>query len=169
MLEEGPGEWGAPEPLPGLDGRVLRAIRALSWGYPAEQVGRHLDWKLFEGYCAAILKAAGFEVKENLHQTKPRIQVDILAWSRSSALMVDCKHWSRGMGPAGLAKAVGAQKRRAQLVRKKSPNTPPMVVVVLVLADEAARFVEGGAVVPVFALRDFVENFESYADRLDRF
>ena len=147
--------------------RVLRAMAALRTGSLPDEVAKYIDWKDFEGFVAAFIGAAGFEVRQNLVLTRPRVQVDILARSGSVCLLVDCKHWARPMGPSGLAQAVSAQTRRALVVRGKMSDLEPLVVVILLLNDEPTRFIEGAAVVPIHALRDFLLNLQAYAGKLE--
>jgi hypothetical protein len=151
---------------PGLEARVLRALWALKAGASPNLVARHLDWRDFERFCAALLRARGFDVHENLTLTKPRAQVDILARSSLTSLLVDCKHWARERGPSAVAKAARAQGARAELVRRCFPTLEPLAVVILVLSEEQTRFTEGAAVVPVHTLDDFLSNLPAYAEQL---
>ncbi len=146
--------------------KVSRAVVAIREGVPAEVVSRHLDWKDFEGFCASLMAAKGFDVTRDLRLKKPRAQIDILARSPSIALIVDCKHWARERGPAGLSAVVEKQKNRALLLRKRMECLEPMAVVVLSLAEERARYVDGAAVVPVRTLGDFLDNVSGYSDGL---
>jgi len=159
-------ELGIPQTQENL--HIVRAIAAVRAGTPSDAVARILDWKEFEGFCASLLRAKGFAVTENLTMTKPRGQVDLLARTTSVALAVDCKHWARTRGASALSRVASAQARRADLLRTKLGKVEPMVVVIVVLSEEATRYVNGAAVVPIHALGDFVDNFDSYADGLPR-
>ncbi len=154
---------------PGLDVRVFRALGAIRSGLSADLVARSLDWRDFERFCAALLRARGFTVRENLILTKPRAQVDILARCPSMALLIDCKHWARGRGPSAMSKVAKAQAARAGLVRKRMGWVEPLAVVILALTDEQTRFTEGAAVVPVHTLGDFLSNLPLYAEHLSFF
>jgi len=155
-------------PLTQENAHVVRAVAAIKAGTPADAVARILSWKEFEGFCASLLRAKGFAVTENLTMTKPRGQVDLLARTTSIALAVDCKHWARARGASALSRVASAQARRADLLRAKTGSIEPMVVVIIVLSEEPTRYVNGAAVVPVHALGDFIDNFDSYADGLPR-
>ncbi len=146
--------------------RIVRALAAVKAGAQPEDVSRFLDWKEFESFCGSLFRAKGFDVKEDLFLKNPRAQVDILARSVSCAMVVDCKHWSKSMGPQALRRVVAAQARRADLVRSMMNDVEPIVVVVVVLSNEATRYVEGGAIVPVYALGDFIDNFPTYTAEL---
>ena len=82
------------------------------------------------------------------------------------ALAVDCKHWARARGGATLAAASEAQLRRARALRQKRPSLEPIASVILVLANQQERFSQGAAVVPVYALFDFLDNLDSYGELL---
>ena len=149
--------------------RVLRALVAIDAGVPPDLVARHLDWKDFERFCARLMASRGFRVTLDLRLKRPRAQVDILARSSTMALLVDCKHWARERGPAGLSAVVEKQKARAVLVRKAMKEVEPMAVVVVSLAEERPRFLDGAAIVPVRALGDFLANSPGLADSLALF
>lgn len=136
-------------------------------GESIETVSKYLSWRDFEGFCSGILRGRGFSVRENLVLRRPRAQVDILAVSSSFSLAVDCKHWSRPAGHSALARIVDAQKARAKRLRDTLDSFPPVASVVVVLLDEETRFVNGGAVVPVFTLGSFVEGVEGFREALD--
>lgn len=155
---------GFIEPAGGL--RVLRALVAIESGVAPDLVARHLDWRDFESFCARLIKAKGFSVTLDLRLKQPKAQIDILARSSSISLVVDCKHWARERGPAALSAVVERQKARALLVRRKMKEVEPMAVVVLSLANEQARYVDGAAVVPVRTLGDFLDRLPSYSPNL---
>ena len=147
--------------------RVLRAMIAIEAGVPPDFVARYLNWKDFETFCAGLMAAKGFGVTPDLRLKRPRAQVDILARSSTIALIVDCKHWSRERGPSGLAALMEKQKARAALVRRAMKEVEPMAVVLLSLVEERPRYLNGGAIVPVRALGDFLDNLHAYASGLE--
>jgi len=151
---------------PSANPRVIRAMVALEAGVPPDYVARYLDWRDFEGFCARLMAARGFSVTLDLRLKRPRAQVDILARSSSIALLVDCKHWARGRGGAGLYAVIEKQIARARLVRIAMKAVEPMAVVVLSLAEERPGFLGGAAVVPVRALGDFLDNALAYSAQL---
>jgi hypothetical protein len=155
--------------MPVSDGgeRILRAIAASKVGAPPETVAKFLGWREFEMFCAALLRLRGYTVSENIVLTKPRAQIDLLARSASLALAVDCKHWKKGMGVAALAKAAEAQAGRVRALRSRTERLEPTVVVILVFTNEAPRFVNGAAVVPIYAFSSFLENPLGYSELLD--
>ena len=156
-------EASKPDPL------VVRALSACLMGATPDQVSGFLGWRDFERFCALILRARGFEVLENIVLTNPRAQIDLVARTTSSALIIDCKHWSKVMGPSALLRAVSAQEERAVLLRARMPSVEPMLIVIVSLSDGGARFAGNGAVVPLRTLPDFVSNLALYAGELPRF
>ncbi len=73
------------------------------------------------------------------------------------------------MGVGAALKIMGDQARRAGLLRAKMPYIEPIVVVVISLADEGARFVGDGVVVPLRTLSDFLSNLPMYTSDVPRF
>ena len=143
------------------------ALALCAWGEEIEKVSRNLTWRDFERFCSGVLEARGYRVRQNVILRKPRAQIDVFGLSNGISLAVDCKHWSRPPGYAGLAKQVGAQKARAKRLRDSLDEIGPIAIVILVLVESGARFVDGGAVVPVFALGDFLDNVDALRGELD--
>ncbi len=145
----------------------LAGLALCSRGVSVDAVSKYLGWRDFERFCAGIMRAKGFAVRENIVLRRPRAQVDVFAVSNHISVAVDCKHWQRTPGYSGLSSLVEAQKGRARRLRDTLDRLPPTATAVLVLHDGGARFVSGGAVVPIYALGDFLDNIESYRERLD--
>jgi len=149
-----------------FDARIVRAVAACTSGIPPETVSKFVDWKGFEGFCAALLTSMGYRTTQNILFRKPRAQIDILARGGNVALLIDCKHWTRSGGRAALWTAVLAQGRRADLVRASMKDIEPMAVVIVSVGDDSARFIDGAAVVPIHTLRDFADNIPRYSEHL---
>jgi hypothetical protein len=162
-MNEVAGRLGAP---PG--GTAMRGIVAVRLGLPLETVSRILDWRSFEGFCASVLTTAGFEVRENLVLTKPRMQLDVVAWDGSVALSVDCKHWAAASSLSALAEAGRRQvERSTRLPAALSLGEKPIISAVVTLVETKFRFAGGAAVVPVHTLRDFAASALAYQDQLE--
>lgn len=147
--------------------KVLHGLVAIRLGLPAKAVAGHLGWRDFESFCAALFRARGYDVRENLYLRKPRAQVDVVAIGPSRVVSVDCKHWRRDHGPSALSRIALAQKMRSQLLRKVIPGEKPILSVILSLSAPSGDFVDGVAVVPIGALRDFMDALDSVSDRFD--
>ena len=132
-----------------------------------EVVSRLLSWREFEELAGALLRASGFDVRENVVLTKPRVQIDAVAFGTSIILSVDCKHYRREPGLASLKKFAEAQLRRSGLLRKKMKDPRPIASVILSLSEPEGTFVDGVAVVPIRTLRSFLNSLDSYNDLLE--
>ncbi len=132
-----------------------------------EEVSRLLSWREFEELTAALLRAGGFRIRRNVFLTKPRAQLDVVAYGDSVVLSIDCKHYAREPGPASFASFADSQLRRSSLLRLKEKEIPPIASVILSASEPTARFVHGAAVVPVRTLRSFLTDIDSYRSLLD--
>ena len=136
----------------------------LKMGAQPDEVSRLLSWREFEQLSAALLKASGYLVREDVRLAKPRAQLDVVATGTSILLSVDCKHYRRGSAPSALAKFARAQLRRSALLRKRIDDSRPIASVILSMSEPEGRFVEGVAVVPIRTLRSFLTAIDSYAE-----
>lgn len=146
---------------PSSDARALQAVALIMSGYDIEKVSRMLSWREFERFCANVLRASGFAVRENLVLRKPRRQVDVYGVSGSFALSVDCKHWRRSVGDSVLATVAAGQLERSRLLRERLlPDSPPIASAVLTMLNERPGVVGGVAVVSLLSLRSFLNSME---------
>jgi Restriction endonuclease len=132
-----------------------------------EEVSRLLSWQEFEGLAGALLRASGYQVRENVYLTKPRAQIDLIATGPSLVLSVDCKHYKREQGHSLLVKFARAQLERSALLRRKTQGIRPIASVILSMSEPEGRFVDGVAVVPIRTLRSFLTTIDSYSTLLD--
>lgn len=164
------GNGFAPHGLPAelradplRESQVPAALCLIASGVPEEEAARSLTWKDFEGFCAQLLRASGYAVRENVHLSRPRAQIDLVATGPLSILNLDCKHWKRAPSPSALEGFALAQLRRSRLLRKSLDDPKPIISVILSFSESAGGFVQGVAVVPLRTLRDFLETVESYS------
>ena len=146
---------------------VCAAYALLKINFQVEQVSTLLSWQEFEQLAALLLRAAGFQVRANVVLTRPRAQIDVVAFGESSVLSVDCKHYRREQGPSALERAALAQLRRSSLLRKKSDDPRPIASIILSMSEPDGKFVKGVAVVPVRTLRSFLNSLDTYMQYLD--
>lgn len=76
------------------------ALTLIEKGVDVKEVSNYLDWKDFEKFSAEILLQNGYVVKTNFKITKPvRFEVDVLGVEPATGLglLIDCKHWVRGV------------------------------------------------------------------------
>jgi Restriction endonuclease len=149
------------------DDEILSGLALCQRGTPPDSVSRYLSWRDFEGFCSDILRAKGYLVRENVYLKKPRAQIDVFGRSRNISVALDCKHWSRTPGVSTLAKLIESQKGRARRLHETLVPVAPVVCVIVLLTDPGVRFVSGGAVVPIFALSDFLDNVSAYLDYVE--
>jgi hypothetical protein len=151
---------------PGLDGlppdQALAAVALVRSGMSPEVVSGALTWREFEGFCANVLRACGYDVRTNVVVTKPRRQIDILAESRTLALSVDCKHWGKVFSGSTLERVASDQIERTRVLKGKRQIKMPVLPMVLTLLDSPARSVLGVPIVPIFALRDFLNSVSRF-------
>jgi hypothetical protein len=145
----------------------LAGLALCARGESIEVVSRHMTWKDFEGFCSQVLRAKGYRVRENIFLKKPRAQVDVLGVSDRTWLAIDCKHWARSPGPSALGRIVDNQKLRAVRLRDSLDRVAPIASVILLLFDPGVRFVNGGAIVPIHAFPDFLDNLETHRGSLE--
>lgn len=152
----------------GQEGPALRGLVACMMGLPLEAASKLIDWRAFEGLVASVLAASGFEVAQNLILTKPRMQVDLVAWDGSVALSVDCKHWAATSSPSALAAAGAKQvERSSRLWQRLDLGERPILSAIVTMVDPGLRFASGAAVVPVQTLRDFAMSALAYDAQLE--
>ena len=155
----------------GIDGSgdtpPLVALALVGLGVTPEVVSKGLSWREFESFCASIAKGEGYEVRENYVLSKPRSQIDILVKSDPWILTIDCKHWSRS-GSGALHGMTAAQLRRSiQLRRLVANDRRPIFSALLTFHESGVRVLDGVAVVPIFAFRNFLRSLEEVAEMLE--
>lgn len=146
---------------------VCAAYALMQLNVQADEVSRGLSWREFERLAGALLRASGYQVRQDVHLRKPRAQIDVVATGPSMVLSVDCKHYHREQGPSALQKAAEAQLRRGSLLRKTTSDPRPIASVILSMSHSEGRFVKGVALVPIRTLRSFLNSLDSYAGELD--
>lgn len=126
-----------------------------------------MTWKDFEGFCAQLLRASGYSVRENIYLSHPRSQIDLVATGPLFVISLDCKHWKRAPSRSVLEGFAMTQLRRSRFLRRTLHDKRPIISAILSLSEPAGSFVEGVAVVPLRTLRDFLDTVESYSSLLE--
>jgi len=152
---------------PGSPRNVLAAMVLAKISSDLDGVARLLGWNEFEDFCASVIAAAGYHVRANVRLKKTTRQIDIVAESPSIVLAVDCKHWKRTLGEAGLLALAAAQQERTRLLKRSSGSDKDHLPVVLTMLDSQVREVMGVAVVPLHALRDFLSSVSRFDDNFE--
>ncbi len=146
---------------------VCVAYSLLKLDFQPDEVSRLLSWQGFERLAGALIRASGYEVRNNVVLTRPKAQIDVVAYGASMVLCVDCKHYRREQGPSALRMVAQAQLRRSALLKEKSGDPRPVASVILSMSEPEGKFVEGVAVVPVRSLRSFLTSLDSYTGLLE--
>jgi hypothetical protein len=146
---------------------VLTALDLIASGVPEEEAACSLTWKDFEEFCAQLLRASGYAVRENVYLSRPRAQIDIVATGPLFVINLDCKHWKRAPSRSALEGFALAQLRRSRLLRRNLNDPRPIISVILSFSESAGSFVQGAAVVPLRTFRNFLETVESYFGLLE--
>ncbi|MDA4116169.1 MAG: NERD domain-containing protein [Thaumarchaeota archaeon] len=152
---------------PGSPRNVLAAMVLARISSDLAAVARLLGWNEFEDFCASVIAAAGYHVRVNVRLKKPTRQIDIVAESPSMVIAIDCKHWKRTLGEAGLLALAAAQQERTRLLKRYSGSDKDHLPVVLTMLDSEVREVMGVAVVPLGALRDFLASISRFDDNFE--
>ncbi len=146
---------------------ILAAIALIKHGSDAETIAKGLSWDEFEEFCAGLLRASGFEVTRNIVLRRPRLQIDILARSHEIALSIDCKQWRKTAGSSALQRFARDQLARTAALRaQKRLGEAPCASLILTLTEEAPRFVQGVAIVPIFSLKSFLSSLYEFRENL---
>jgi hypothetical protein len=162
--------------------RIDLAMLLTEQGVEIANVVELMTWKDFEGLVASILSENSFRCTESFRRRGTSnikgMEIDVIGIRGRMALSVDAKMWSvRGGKASALRTASEKQKERtnrltSQLDRlsKKIPSMTkgqytifPVIVTWLV---EEVEMHEGVPVVPVFKLNGFIQDFETYEDRV---
>jgi len=148
-------------------GAVLAALAQIRAGRDAESASKGLTWSEFEEFCAGAVAESGYAVLRNVHMTKPRRQLDLLAESSTMCLSIDCKHWKSGAGYSTLERFALAQvERTMQYKTRLDAPDKGILPMLLTMIDNGVRVVAGVPVVPLFALRDFLATVNRFDDSL---
>jgi len=99
--------------------RVLKpldlSIFLIKNGYSIREISKYIDWYDFEKVVGEVLSLNSYFVYRNLRVTRPvRMEIDIIGVDIASGrgLLIDCKHWSRGVSRSSLVKIIDKHRER---------------------------------------------------------
>lgn len=141
---------------------ILIAIRS---GCDIQTCSQLLTWKDFELFTSEVLIKSDYDTKVNIHLTKPRCQLDVVAVKNNFLLCIDCKHWrnySRSAIMLYIEKQV-VRTRNFLVNNKKIKKALPMLIT---LYDSNFKLICGVPVVPIKSLQSFLLEFEALEDQL---
>jgi len=162
--------------------RLKIAVKAVSLGLNIERIARSLTWSEFEKISKIAFEANGFTVKMNFHFTwqKKRWEIDIIGLKKPIVISADCKRWCQKWSGAASIKAVENQIKRTRALAEASRNITSkigingweyayFIPIVLSLLQSQHKFYEGTPIVPIFQLKDFLQNIMVYINDVNRF
>ena len=94
------------------------AIYGLRKGVYYKKITPYLDWHDFELFSKEILSGHGYMVRNNFRLTRPvRLEIDVVGIDLGSGrtIIIDCKHWIKGVSPSALRDI--AEKHRARTIK----------------------------------------------------
>ncbi|MFQ6095995.1 MAG: NERD domain-containing protein, partial [Candidatus Bathyarchaeia archaeon] len=158
------------------------AVRIVELGADLERVCKLLRWKEFEDISALAFENSGYSVLKHFrfrHLDK-RWEVDILALNNPFVISVDCKHWRRGWQTSAVQRTAKTQAKRTQNLAEASASlrdrmgisrwrSATFIPMILSLIPGPFKFYEGVAIVPIFQLRDFINQMPVHTSMLIRF
>ncbi|MCD6196683.1 MAG: restriction endonuclease [Staphylothermus sp.] len=100
---------------------LFLATFLIKQGVSFKRVSKYLDWRDFERFSAEILSAHGYVVINNFRLTKPvMLEVDVIGIDQGSGrgIIIDCKHWSRGVYRSALIEIASKHIERVRKLLK---------------------------------------------------
>ncbi len=160
--------------------RILLAGQLIHSGYDPQKVSRFLEWQEFEHFAGETLERNGFRTVKHL-VFKSRIgrrEIDLLAWNDSFLLVIDCKHWLRGLSPSRCREVASAQAERSQALAERldilkrhgvsNAEKRSLMPMILCLGDPREPIVNGVPIVAVSRLISFLYGVSPIDEKLRR-
>ena len=162
--------------------RLKIAEKAIILGADIERTSRFLTWSEFESFSKSIFEVNGFKVKKNLHFTwlKKKWEIDVLGLKNPIIISVDCKHWHKRWSGAASIRAAIDQIERTRALAKASKDIMDkigirgwkhayFIPIVLSLSPSQHKFYKRTPIVPIFQLKDFLENVVFHLNEINSF
>lgn len=161
-----------------IDNKVRLIVSALNRGVPPNLLSRYLTWREFEDEVSRILSVNGYTVYSNLiFRTTRRWQVDVVAFSGSKILVIDCKHWKKvskyGLEDAAsnhYQRALGLSKsvKLAELALKSNFEEGHLIPVIVVLSSSYKGIMNGVFVVPIQYFEGFLREIDFVTEEAEK-
>ena len=164
-----------------IEGGVIRLVDTArflleAWldGVDVINVALAAGWREFEDFVAVVLSEFGYEVRRNVtfKEGGRRHQIDVLAASKPTLLVIDCKKWSRAR-TYHLKQAALAQAARTEaLLRAQPPELRSLTSgwergevapVIVSLLPGTVRIYEGIPIVPLRLFPPFLKELPAYS------
>jgi len=164
------------------DQKLRLALEALHLGSDIQAVSKHLEWGEFEKLAASAFRANGFETVRGMRFSwnSKRWEIDVLGFSRSLLVCVDCKHWGRALTPSAMRNVVELHLKRVEALSEALPyihtkigiedwKDRVVVPIIVSLHTSASKFTQGVPVVPILQLQNFITELPSYLTTMQYF
>lgn len=162
--------------------RIELAMVVTEAGMQIVDVVSLLTWKDFEGLIANILAENNFKCTESFRRRGTSdakgLEIDVIGVRGSTIISVDAKMWGV-RGGKGSALRIAAEKQKVRTRRLTSqlnrlsnkissvvPGNYTIFPIMVTWLVEEVEMHEGVPVVPVFKLNGFIQDFETYEDRI---
>jgi hypothetical protein len=145
--------------------RLKVLLAALELGCSLDLLSSKLNWRDFELFACALLERYDYSSTTNVRFTNPRTQIDVVAVSGITALIIDCKHWKK-MGTNKMIQCANAQYLRAKTYVVKMHNFINAFPLVVTLHELQYKIIENVPFVPISKLHSFVTNFELHHNNI---
>jgi (2Fe-2S) ferredoxin len=162
-----------------LTQRLSIANNALKLGADFERVSYSLGWLEFEELTGHIFKENGFSVAKRFRfqANKRRWEIDVLAFRAPIIVCAECKHWKKGVKNSSARQIIEDHIQKVNIftenlvrlstkiniIRWNEATVFPVIITLLPPKYDIYRRVP---VIPVLKLPSFIDQFESYRDRL---
>jgi hypothetical protein len=113
-----------------------------------------------------MIESAGYSCERNVVFTNPRVQIDVIGFYRRIALLIDCKHWMK-INRFNISKFSSNQFRRAKIFLNKRKDVESAIPIIVTLHEYDYSFFDKIPIVPISRLKEFLQNFPLYLDRLN--
>jgi hypothetical protein len=164
IMENGIGEQKGGKMYFSASDRVRIAMLAAHLVQDIRKVSSKLSWQDFESFVSEIAEQYNYTAKRNVNISKPRVQIDVIASKGQFCIAIDCKHWSKVAGGAGLDEIAKKQAKRARILLQSKQGRKYDIVLpaVVTLLAGASKYAAGVPIVPISEINSFFENVEGY-------
>lgn len=155
---------------------VELALEYIRLGGDPERVSELLSWRDFEYFVLRAMELSGMHVSRGVRAPPPRgFEIDVVGVDTASrlAIAVDCKHWSRSSGLSRVARdmedRISRALSRCDTILRKAPElriARDVYASIVLLREPPTRVIGRIFIVPVYRLRDFLQNLRKYAEEL---
>lgn len=140
-------------------------LLVMEHGCNPERLSKKLRWNDFELFTSLLTKSVGYTLERNVVFNNPRIQIDVIGIYQKTALLIDCKHWSK-IYDFNVSRFSLNQIRRARIFLAKRKDVEAAIPVIVTLNDCECNFSEKVPIVSISRFNHFLQNFPFYLDKI---